>query len=98
MLTAIEQSIQQYRIRGRDRLQEGLSVIMGQANWNADLIDRAIKHEESKSLLQRLGQIGSRLVRLVVFVETNRKAITATSSVVRFLFSDPSIPPVDLSK
>ncbi|SRR5258705_10178368 len=98
LLMAIEQAIQQSRVRGPERLKEGLSLIIGQFNWNADVVTSAAKDATSSDWLRRVYGLGAKLWAVVTFAEKTQKTLEAAAPVVRLLLNDPTIPPIDLPK
>jgi predicted DNA-binding protein (MmcQ/YjbR family) len=98
MLAAIEQAIQQYRIRGPRALEEGMMYIMGQLQWNSELVQDIKKDQNSEAWkwFDRVTKVGAKLFSVITFAEKNRPAISAVGRVLHLLVSgEPKIPPVD---
>lgn len=97
LTSEIEQAIQQYRIGGPEGLKRALALIIGQANLNIDLVDKAKDNEHAKIWLTRFYKIAVKFSEIVKFASDARKTLEAISPFVRLVGGAPSeIPPVDL--
>lgn len=97
-LTAeIEQAIQQYRIGGPQGLKRALALIVGQANLNIEMVDKARAGERSRIWWSRFYKIAVKFSEIVRFANETRKTIEAVGPLVRMVGGAPDeIPPVDL--
>lgn len=97
LVSEIEQAIQQYRIGGPESLQRALALIIGQANLNMDMVDRAKAGERTRILWNRFYKIAVKLFEIVKFASDTRKTIETVSPFIRLIGGTPGeIPPVDL--
>jgi hypothetical protein len=81
----IEQAIQQYRIGGPESLKRALALIIGQANLNVEIIDKAKADEHTKIWWNRFYKVAVKFYEVVKFASDTRKTIEAISPFVRLL-------------
>jgi hypothetical protein len=97
LTSEIEQSIQQYRIGGPEGLNRALALIIGQANLNIEIVDKAKADQRTKIWWTRFYKIAVKFFEIVKFANDTRKTIETISPFVRLVGSAPDeIPPVDL--
>jgi hypothetical protein len=93
---AILQAIQQYRIGGPESLKRALSLIIGQATLNVELVHKATASEQTKSLWARFYKGAVKFFEIVRFANDTRKTIDDISPFVRLLGGGPGeISPVN---
>jgi hypothetical protein len=98
LTSEIEQAIQQYRIGGPEGLKRALALIIGQANLNIEIVDKAKADQRTKIWWTRFYKIAVKFYEIVRFANDTRKTIEGISPFVRLVGSAPDeIPPVDLS-
>lgn len=97
-LTAeIEQAIQQYRICGPEALKRALALIIGQANLNIELLDKANVDERTTIWWTRFQKVAVKFSEIVKLANDTRKTVEAVSPFIRLVGGAPDeIPPVDL--
>ena len=92
----IEQAIQQYRIGGPEGLKRALALIIGQANLNIDLVEKARADEGTKNLWTRFYKIAVKFFEVVKFAGDTRKTIEGISPFIHLIGgTHHEIPPED---
>ena len=69
LTSAILQAIQQYRIGGAKSLKRALTLIIGQATLNAELVHKATASEHTKSLWATFYEVAVKFFEIVKFAE-----------------------------
>jgi len=99
LTSEIIQAIQQYRIGGLEGLRRALALIIGQANLNIELVDKAKANEHTKIWWTRFYKVAVKFFEIVKFASDARKTIEAISPFIRLVGGAPDeIPPVDLDR
>lgn len=94
-LATIRRAIDEYRIRGTERLQEALAEIIGGIYLHQDIIQT----EKDKHEVSLYKQVVSRFCSVVLTAAKLTPLLGPASKVLSFLTSGaPDIPPVDLPK
>lgn len=96
LTSEIEQAIQQYRIGGPEGLKRSLALIMGQANLNLEIIDKAKGDQRARAWWTRCYKVCLKFFEVVRFANDARKTIEAVSPFVRLLGAPDEIQPLDL--
>jgi hypothetical protein len=95
----IEQAIQQYRIGGQEGLKRALALIIGQANLNVEMVNKAKANERTKIWWTRFYKVAVKFSEILRFASDTRKTIDAISPFVCLVGGAPDeIPPVDLDR
>lgn len=99
LTSEIEQAIQQYRIGGPEGLKRALALIIGQANLNIEMVNKANTNERTKIWWTRFYKVAVKFSEILRFASDTRKTIEAISPFVRLVGGAPDeIPPVDLDR
>ena len=99
LISEMEQAIQQYRIGGPESLKRALALIIGQANLNIEMLDKAKANGRTRIWWTRFYNVTVKFSEIVRFASDTRKTIEAISPFVRLVGGAPDeIPPVDLGR
>ena len=97
LTSEIEQAIQQYRIGGPEGLKRALALIIGQANLNIEMVNRAKTNEQTRIWWTRFYKVAVKFSEILRFASDTRKTIEAISPFVCLVGgASDEIPPVDL--
>lgn len=96
LTSEIEQAIQQYRIGGPEGLKRALALIVGQANLNIDIVEKAETDQRASGWWKRFYNITLKLFAVVKFANNTRETISAVSPLLRLFGAPDEIPPVDI--
>jgi hypothetical protein len=91
-LENIRRAIQEYRIRGTERLQEALEHLVGAVDLHAELVKSAPKSE----YFEKFKRVINRFVSFVEFAQKLQPLLSAGIRVGSLLSGDPEVPPVDI--
>jgi hypothetical protein len=96
LTSEIEQAIQQYRIGGPEGLKRALALIVGQANLNIEIVDKAGTDQRGRVWWRRFYNVAVKLFEVVKFANNTRETIGAMSPLLRLFGAPDEIPPVDI--
>lgn len=97
LTSEIEQAIQQYRIAGPEGLKRALALIVGQANLNIEIIEKAETEPRARGWWRRFYNVTVKLFEVVKFANNARETIGAVSPLLRLFGAPDEIPPVDIA-
>ena len=96
LTSEIEQAIQQYRIGGPEGLKRALALIVGQANLNIEIVEKARTDQHARGWWIRFYKVAVKVFEVVRFANDSRKTLDAVSPFLGLLGGHDDIPPVDI--